>query len=560
MLFPSVTQELLADDRADGTADDEPYDCLSDDLPTRFLLLFFEEPHAGSIPESCRATMLPMLQSLRERLTLFLLTALPFHALFVTVATKLLFGSGHHPVAALALWKEGVLGVILSIAIVESVRQCQRCGYSMRRCRLDAVDLLVLVLLCVACIPFLRDSTVHLAAFARGFKYDFLPLLTFLVVRRVQWSSSWMHVVERKFLIVGSVVAIYGFLTLLLPQSFFTWLGYADLHSLYVPDAPLAAFQQIGGSALRRMQSVMSGPNQLGMWMLIPLGVVLRRFARREGVTDWALGAGKKVTVLQFAVVVSTIVLTYSRAAWIAAITMIALAFLPRLSRQTLSIFGLHVRTKTAATAAFFSVGILFVLFLLVSPNILVRSSSTRDHIRRPLQAAWIIMKHPLGLGLGSAGPASNATSDTCVMLDAGADASWAVPHKSLCIFIADRQVQPTDRACRCPLLTENWYLQWGVEMGWLGIIGFTLLTFLLLQRMSFGDGRYKTEEKTNSRNARNTTSIFHLPSFLSFAGISIAALFLHAWEDSAVAYTMWILMAVALQPRDERNDRLPAR
>jgi hypothetical protein len=29
--------------------------------------------------------------------------------------------------------------------------------------------------------------------------------------------------------------------------------------------------------------------------------------------------------------------------------------------------------------------------------------------------------------------------------------------------------------------------------------------------------------------------------------GISIAALFLHAWEDAGVAYTGWIVVAVAL-------------
>jgi hypothetical protein len=33
----------------------------------------------------------------------------------------------------------------------------------------------------------------------------------------------------------------------------------------------------------------------------------------------------------------------------------------------------------------------------------------------------------------------------------------------------------------------------------------------------------------------------------LAFLGISIAAIFLHAWEDSAVAWTVWLLVAVAL-------------
>jgi hypothetical protein len=48
-------------------------------------------------------------------------------------------------------------------------------------------------------------------------------------------------------------------------------------------------------------------------------------------------------------------------------------------------------------------------------------------------------------------------------------------------------------------------------------------------------------------------TFFIHHSSFLIFLGISIAALFLHAWEDSAVAYTVWILLAVVLTPQQKR-------
>lgn len=37
---------------------------------------------------------------------------------------------------------------------------------------------------------------------------------------------------------------------------------------------------------------------------------------------------------------------------------------------------------------------------------------------------------------------------------------------------------------------------------------------------------------------------------FLAMLGISLAALFLHAWEDSAVAYSIWILAATTTQLR----------
>ena len=64
-----------------------------------------------------------MLQRSRERLVWILLGLLPLHALLVTVGTKLIAGPGQAPLAMLALWKEAVLGVILLIALVETVRK-----------------------------------------------------------------------------------------------------------------------------------------------------------------------------------------------------------------------------------------------------------------------------------------------------------------------------------------------------------------------------------------------------------------------------------------------------
>jgi hypothetical protein len=130
------------------------------------------------------------------------------------------------------------------------------------------------------------------------------------------------------------------------------------------------------------------------------------------------------------------------------------------------------------------------------------------------------MMEHPFGTGLGSAGPASNAVTDTCVMLDAGADTSWAKDRTDLCVFVGGQQVQPMNDVCSCPVLTENWYLQWGVEMGFLGLV----LSLLLFLFVFF-------------KNVRS-------PAALAFLGISVAGVFLHSFEDAAVAYSIWLLVA----------------
>lgn len=428
------------------------------------------------------------MQKLRESLAIILLAVLPFHALFVTVGTKLIAGVGHAPLAELALWKEAVLGIILLLAALEWLRS--------PKIQLDRIDVVtgMLLLLSIAVTVFTHGNW---KLYAVGFKYDFVPLIAFVVLRRVRWSDSFMRRAGVALLSAASIVATYGIISIYLPQSFFTALGYSDLHSLYQPDAPLSAFQQIGGSALRRIQSTMSGPNQLGLWLLIPLCIALTR--------------KKAIGVF----VIAALFLTLSRSAVLAAGTIVIVLLWQRLPRQKF----------------WFATGFLLVLSFVISvsayfiaPNIAVRAASTRDHLIRPLQAIETIVQHPFGLGLGAAGPASNRISDTCVYLAQGDDPSWASVHKNLCVFVGDSQVQPTDRVCQCPFLPENWYLQIGVEMGVLGLVLFIALTVLMLRRLP--SNRFV---------------------FFAFLGISIAALFLHAWEDSAVAYTMWVLLAAHL-------------
>lgn len=453
-----------------------------------------------------------MLPSLRERLTFLLIALLPFHALLVTVLTKVMEGPGNPPMASIALWKEGLLGIIMLIALIEWGKN----GASKKIDRIDGVIVALLLLSIVVTALTHGDWKLYLF----GFKYDFIPLVAFLILRRVPWSENFLNHILRLLLVVGSIIAFYGILTFVLPMRWFTFLGYSDMHSLYIPGGPLAAFQQIGGSVLRRIQGTMSGPNQLGIWLLVPLSMVLvemmrRRFASlrvtgfarlRLWATDGQAGLGILIGL--------AILLTFSRSAWIAAAVIVAITLWHMLSRRHV----LYLASCILLLAAI--VGFLF-------PSIVMRAASTRGHIEKPIAAIQTMIEHPLGLGLGTAGPASNRNSDACVMLGEGDDPSWAASHADLCVFVGDEQVQPLDRSCQCPFVTENWYLQIGVELGVLGFILYVLLIIAVFLRLKQNDA--------------------HRMQFFMFLGVSIAALFLHAWEDAAVAYTAWVLLAMVL-------------
>ncbi|MBU0766798.1 hypothetical protein KKF55_03375 [Patescibacteria group bacterium] len=444
-----------------------------------------------------------MLQRLRESLALLLIGLLPLHALLVTVGTKMLEGPNHAPITILALWKEALLAIILVIAFLEWLKRPKR---DMSRWAFDDTDILIVGLIIFSIIvTAITHSDWKLYLF--GFKYDFVPLVAFFVLRRVEWSDSFARCALRVLVGVGVAVAAYGIATMFLSQRFFMWLGYSDLHSLYLPDAPLAAFQQIGDSGIRRIQSTMSGPNQLGLWLLVPWSISIVALLRGKKLSSfWFLVSGLLGMAL---------VLTFSRSAWIAAAIIVVFAYRTLKSPEEYRRFIIQLTT--------FILEVLTLIILFV-PSILVRATSSLDHITRPMEAIEIMRENPLGLGLGTAGPASNRVSDACVYLENGSDYSWASDRPQLCVFVGSQQVQPLDHRCRCPLLPENWYLQIGVEMGLIGFVMFITVIMFVLRALRIRDDQKEL--------------------FLIFLGISIAALFLHAWEDSAVAYTVWILAA----------------
>jgi len=439
-----------------------------------------------------------MLPRLRERLTLVLLALLPFHALGVTVLTRIVAGPNQPPMGVLALWKEALLAIILLLALIE-IAKSYPLPATRSSFRFDRFDACIIVLAVALIVATLLVSGLRSPAFFYGIRYDLVPLAAFVVLRRVPWSEWFLA--RLPFVLGGAVLAAvaYGFLTIALPASFFTALGYSDLHSLYVPSGPVAPYQQIGGTALRRLQGAMSGPNQFGIWLACLLPILLALPPRRRRI------------VAPLAIL--AIVLTFSRAAWIAAAAVLLVSFWPQLRRLSV----------TAVTTLCIGVLAVSLALLLFFPQIILRIESSSDHLRNPLEAISIMAKEPLGRGLGSAGPANNRVADACVLLPEGSDASWAAPHENLCVFVGDVQVQPVGRACTCPLLPENWYLQIGVEGGWIAMFAFMALIVLLVCRL------------------------WPTPPAMSLMAVAIAGLFLHAWEDAAVAYTVWILLAITI-------------
>ncbi len=465
-----------------------------------------------------------MVPRLREFLTLALIALLPFHALGVTVFTRIVSGPNQPPMGVFALWKEVLLGIVLFLAVFEWITKIVKRKHELRVTSyeffsVDVIDACILLLAVdLLLVTFIRTPELVTRSLIYSIRYDLVPLAAFFILRRVDWSAWFVRRAPIVLVAGAGIAALYALITFILPESFFSLLGYSDLHSLYVPGRPIAAFQQIGGTALRRVQGPMSGPNQLGIWLAAALPFV------------WSLRSTTHPAMRRIAaaLLLFAIVLTFSRAAWIATAVVLVIALWPQLQRLSV----------TAVTTLCIGILAISVTVLLLFPSVILRVESSLDHLRNPLEALTIMVHEPLGRGLGSAGPAHNRVADACVFVEEGSDVAWAAPHADLCVFAGATQVQPIGRACTCPLLPENWYLQLGVEGGWIAFIAFIALIVVLLRRV----------HQSSHPLARQT--------FLAFLAVSIAALFLHAWEDAATAYAAWILGAVVLTASAARPNR----
>lgn len=452
------------------------------------------------------------MQKLRESLVILLLVLLPFHAFIVTVGTKLLLGQHKTPPVLLSAWKEVVLVLLLAFIVVELCVHAYQSRSWRKIVQLDRIDACFIIFtFCAVCISVWQQ--ISLKQFVFGFKYSVWPLLIFFLARRVPWSIKG----RSQFLLImlGVVVAGIGGLFLLLPAQALEWLGYSETHSLYLAHKTTSAFQLVGGTNIRRLQSVLSGPNQAGIWLLIPFSF-LWAFSLHVLASPKKVLKHNSILIASILLVGSAIFMSFSRSAWFGVVCIIAYtAWQYRnntILRPYIRAAGLLVLVIAVGTSILFS-------------EVLFRKISNSGHIQKPIEAIHTIVQNPLGLGLGAAGPASHAVSDSCTEVAAGSSLSWSEPYPELCIFADGTQIKPTDRQCNCAIITENWYLQVGVEAGVLGMITFLYLLYCIFKAI-----------RTHSQAV-----------FYACISTATAALFLHAWEDSAVVYTLMLLLAFYL-------------
>ncbi|HSX32088.1 MAG TPA: O-antigen ligase family protein [Candidatus Saccharimonadales bacterium] len=289
---------------------------------------------------------------------------------------------------------------------------------------------------------------------------------------------------------VASVIALLGVLQYFLPKDLLTHAGYSLDRGVrpmfFIDDNP----------AFPRIMSTLRDPNSLGAYLLVPLAVL----------TMYALRARNYVRSRQLLIYgllglhIVALYLTFSRSAWLAAIIVVALVIWWQFS----SLF-VHVirRYWIVGVAAVVIVGV-SVYMLRNNPHIdgvLTHSTAAQSGPIDSNEYHWLfvrrgisgIVQQPLGHGPGTAGLASIQN-----------------PYGT-------------------GILTENYYVQIGYEVGVVGLALFIALQVFIYIRL------YKR---------RDEWSIVLLAAFWGYV---VTSMLLHTWSNEAVAAQWWLLAGLAI-------------
>jgi hypothetical protein len=421
------------------------------------------------------------LQSLGIAIVLLLL---PFHATLSVWVSSI---AGHYTL--IRLWKEIVLLLVGLLAIVTLWRD-KPLFNTLKQQYISWLIIFYVLLQLFLGFTSLLHNQVSGKALGYGLLDDTRFILFFVLCMIIASRDSWLLKHWRQLVLIPAVIVImFGLLQIsVLPHDFLSHFGYGP--------KTIPAIETVNSNNhYVRVQSTLRGANPLGAYLVLILSVLsvllLNSKVRRDRLIYGLTGAGALI-VLYF---------TYSRGAWIG--SLIALVSV-----------GIAIK-QTARTKQLLSFGVPVLIIIAVSSAVLLGSSphfkniifhtsphtvtTTSDEVHDSAlrQGLSDLVHDPLGRGPGTAGPAS---------------------------------VYNSDRPARIP---ENYYVQIGQEVGWLGLALFVLISVFV------GVLLWRTRESSLS-----------LALFASLIGLSVVGLVSQVWTDDTLSYIWWGLAGVALVPR----------
>jgi hypothetical protein len=412
--------------------------------------------------------------------SIFLLVYMPFHIFF---SQWLSTYTGH-----LEVWKIGKDVLLFAAILLASLLVYLNNGFKNRPFWIFFGFSSLYFLLHMAvwqANPNTADKPALLATAYNGrlFGYAILGWAAGLVSRKY----VDVRVVFRIAVIVSTLVCILGVLQYYLPKDLLAHFGYSLERGVkpafFIDDKP----------SLPRIMSTLRDPNSLGAYLILPIAVLVGGWLKKPKLRMLFTGLLLLHGLALF--------LTFSRSAWIGAVIASVIVFVWHFKEQTKTIlknYWLYV----AAAAAVLLVGAFLLRDQYFVQNVIYHSDentqltdSNQLHAQFAENGLKGIVHQPLGHGPGTAGLVSIQTDHV--------------------------------------VLTENYFIQIGYELGILGLI---LLIFLMYYacRMLYQRGDFYSKAL-----------------LAAFAGITFCGFLLHTWSNEAVACQWWLLAGLVIGTRN---------
>jgi len=336
------------------------------------------------------------------------------------------------------------------------------------------------------------DKDVTKKAFLYGLIVNLRYLIFFLVTWCVSLRFSRLRRNWRTLVLWPSVIVIvFGLLQIfVLPSDFLKHFGYGP-HTIPVIETVNSNTKYI------RIASTLRGANPLGAYLIIPISLlsILILKTKQSSIRHLALLIGAGVVLFY----------TYSRSALAGALVTLAIVFLSaKLPKKYIKLAYIVVAVLIIAGGIFYAADknnpVLQNLITHSQKHSSVKTTSDANHLNGLKNGIKQVLHQPLGMGPGSAGPAS---------------------------VYNNNKVR----------IAENYYVQIGQEVGWLGLILFILIN------TGVGYLLWKRREDPLA-----------LALFASLIGISLVNMLSHAWSDDTLSYIWWGLAGIAMVPENTKD------
>ncbi len=412
---------------------------------------------------------------------LFFVAIIPFSALITTV-----IDSKVNSVLLSSSFEEVIIVLLSLLSILVLARHKEyRTRFMKGMGSLFGVSLLVFTIYCGLFLLIKGINPVSFVGFVLNVR--FVGVILSGALLGIIYKKQFIEDVSRLVVICGVVSVVLGVVMLLLPPKYLTSLGY-DAPGVDRPGRPGVQYLVSANLPLKRMQAGFRSPNSLGVYLLIPIALVL--FSQVKIL--------KRHRYLVLSLLMLGVGWSFSRGAWIGLLMLVSwYLFVNR--RRLLP----NPKARILVISSVVLVVVLGIFATTLTPvgrSLLLHQTdnqtngSTELRLKSYGNNIRLMVSNPLGWGHGYASPAGRLN------------------HNNSGAYV----------------VTENSYIQYGLELGVVGLLLFVAFIFATWQQINlFG-------------------SLMTRQTYWSLlATIVIIGLFIPIWTEESVPITWWALVSL---------------